>query len=295
VRRLAKKSAWRAWWVIGRDYAVIGAAIVACEAFFHPLLYVLAVIVISARMSSVAGLGHEAAHYNLFRSKRANEWVGLVFCFSVVFFAVTPRAYRRSHLAHHRFTNMPGDPDPAIQGMPLVESAADAVMFFVRGVTLPVVYFVRELWRRPWFVQVAAVSAVATLEWALPEVARLIALYWVIPLLTGYSVFEFIRLNAEHNGVESDDPLYRTRTVIPTWLSRLTVAPEYVGYHLAHHIYPGVPFFRRKELHYALMEASEEYRANAHITRGYGRMLLELLRFRGGPLIRTRPEAPARS
>jgi fatty acid desaturase len=213
--------------------------------------------------------------------------VGLLFCFSTILFTLMPKAYRRSHLAHHRFGNLPGDPDPQLQGMENMRRPSDIVVFLARGTSLPIRYFLAVFWNRPWWQRVASLALVGLLVWTAPALARLVAMYWIVPLLTFYSLFEFIRLNAEHNGVDSDLPLYRTRTVIPSLLSRLTIAPAYVGYHLAHHVYPGVPFFRRHEMHELLMESNQEYRDNAHITRGYGRMLLELVRYRGGPLIRS--------
>ena len=287
VRRLTRPSPLGTWFVIVRDYGVVAATIWACEAYWHPALYVLALIVIGGRMSSTGGLVHEAAHYNLFRSKRMNEWVALLFCSTMVLGTFTPKAYRRSHLAHHRHANTRLDPDPEIQAMKKnIETARDAFWFFFDGLTLPVIYFAKVFWGRPLWQRALSLAALALLIHALPTLALKLFMYWIVPALTTYSLFVFIRLHAEHNAVDADDPLYRTRTVRPTLLSRLTVAPAYVGYHLAHHVYPSVPFFRRHELHDALMASSEEYRRNAHITRGYLRVITELLTYRGRPLVR---------
>ena len=286
VRELTRPSGLSTFWVIGRDYAVIAAMIWLCEAYWHPALYLLAVVVIAARVSSLGGLIHEAVHYNLFKSKRMNDWVALVFCSWPLLGAFSLRAYRKSHLTHHKYANTPLDPDPDIQGMKNIGSAREAALFFWRGLTLPVVYFAKGFWGRPTAQRVIALFSVGLFVYFLPGVAERVLLYWLIPLLTVYSLFVFIRLNAEHNAVDADEPLYRTRTVIPTLLSRLTVAPAYVGYHLAHHVYPSVPFFRRHALHEALWASSEDYRRGAHITRGYIRVVAELLAYRGGPLIR---------
>lgn len=287
VRRLTRPSPLGTWFVLFRDYGVIAATVWACEAYWHPALYVLALIVIGGRMSSIGGLVHEAAHYNLFKSKRLNEWVALIFCSTMVLWTSTPRAYRRSHLTHHRHANTRSDPDPEIQAIKKnIETARDALRFFFDGLTLPVVYFTKVFWGRPLHQRLLSLAALALLIYALPALSLKLFMYWIVPALTIYSLFVFIRLNAEHNAVDADDPLYRTRTVRPTLLSRLTVAPAYVGYHLAHHVYPSVPFSRRHELHDALMASSEEYRRNAHITRGYFRVIVELLTYRGRPLVR---------
>jgi fatty acid desaturase len=287
VRRLVAPSPLRTWFVIGRDYAVIAATIWLCERHWSLPLYLLALLIIGGRMSSIGGLTHEAAHYNLFSSKRLNEWVALIFCSTMELFTLTPRAYRKSHLPHHAHANTRLDPDPPLQGMKRnISGARDAFWFFFDGLTLPVVYFARVFWARPLVQRLLVVATLALFIWALPTLALKLFLYWIVPLQTTYSLVLFIRLNAEHNAVDHDEPLYRTRTVRPTLLSRIFLAPAYVGYHLAHHVYPSVPWFRRHELHQLLMESSGEYRRNAHITRGYVRVVRELLSYRGQPLVR---------
>lgn len=286
VRRLSRPSGLRAMIFILCDWSAIVGAIWLSERWFHPATYALAVVVVASRVSALGSLVHEAVHYNLSKSKRVNDGMALLFCAWPLLGAFSLKAYRRSHLTHHKYANTRLDPDPALQGMENVLGARAAIRFFYRGLTLPVVYFAKGFWARPWHQKLLVAAVLALFVRFLPRLAQGALLYWIIPLLTVYSFFVFIRLNAEHNAVESDDPLYRTRTVHSTFLDRLTVAPGYVGYHLAHHVYPSAPFFRRKEVHEALMAASEEYRKNAHITRGYHRLIGELLRYRGGPLVR---------
>ena len=49
---------------------------------------------------------------------------------------------------------------------------------------------------------------------------------------------------AEHFAVESAAPPNASRTTLPTWSEALLVAPKNVGYHIEHHLFPGVPFYR---------------------------------------------------
>jgi fatty acid desaturase len=286
VRRLSKPNVLVSLGVILRDWSIIVAAIWLCERHWHPALYLLAVVVIASRVSSLGGLVHEAAHYNLAKNKRLNDWLAHLFSVWLLLGSVSLKAYRTSHLTHHKYANTRRDPDPPLLGMKNIEGVGDVLRFFGGGLVFPVVYFVKFFWARPLLQKVIAIAALSLFAYALPALALKLLLYWIIPLLTVYSLFVFIRLNAEHNAVESDHELYRSRTVHATLFDRLTVAPQYVGYHLAHHVYPSVPFFRRKELDEALMAESTEYRANAHVTRGYHRLLVELVTYRGGPLVR---------
>ena len=62
--------------------------------------------------------------------------------------------------------------------------------------------------------------------------------------------------------------LGKTRTVIPNFLEAWFLAPHGLNYHIEHHLYPSVPFYRLGDLHRTLMQ-DEHFAARAHITRGY--------------------------
>jgi fatty acid desaturase len=64
--------------------------------------------------------------------------------------------------------------------------------------------------------------------------------------------------------------------VTPTWWERLIFCPGNVNYHLAHHLFPSVPFFNLPRLHRRLMQ-EEVFRERAHITVGYTSMLCGVL------------------
>jgi fatty acid desaturase len=87
-----------------------------------------------------------------------------------------------------------------------------------------------------------------------------------------------IRSIAEHFAIDGESGVYRhTRTTYAGVLVRLFVAPKNVNYHIEHHFFPSVPFYRLRKLHSLLM-SSEEFARAAHITQSYNKMLLECLR-----------------
>src|SRR6185295_19540860 len=61
------------------------------------------------RQLGLAILMHDAAHGLLFANRRLNEWVGAWLCAAPVFTSLA--LYRPYHLAHHRHTQQPEDPD----------------------------------------------------------------------------------------------------------------------------------------------------------------------------------------
>jgi fatty acid desaturase len=64
---------------------------------------------------------------------------------------------------------------------------------------------------------------------------------------------------------------------VPTFLESVFILPRNIGYHLEHHWYPSVPFYRLPELHQALMER-EGFRQHAVVKRSVIASLSECVR-----------------
>jgi len=106
---------------------------------------------------------------------------------------------------------------------------------------------------------------------------KALVLYWVVPFFTWLVLIMRIRSIAEHFAIEGEPGAYRqTRTTHAGLLARLFIAPKNVNYHIEHHFFPSVPFFRLPQLH-ALLMSNEEFARAAHITPSYTKMLLECL------------------
>ena len=109
IRRLSQLKPWVSLGHIGLEYFFIFAAIVICQMYWHPLLYIVAVMWIGARQHAFAILMHDASHYRITRNKKVNDIVSEMLLAFPLF--VTVRGYRLSHLAHHRHMNTEYDPD----------------------------------------------------------------------------------------------------------------------------------------------------------------------------------------
>jgi fatty acid desaturase len=55
------------------------------------------------------------------------------------------------------------------------------------------------------------------------------------------------------------------------------VAPKNVNFHIEHHFYPSVPFYRLPQLHRTLMSKAE-FKDSVHVTRSYLGVLRECVR-----------------
>jgi fatty acid desaturase len=88
-------------------------------------------------------------------------------------------------------------------------------------------------------------------------------------------VIKYARLICEHSIVHSAAPAYQTtRTTIPTRLESVFVLPRNIGYHIEHHWYPSVPFYRLPELHERLLQVPD-FRRHANIKRSVIHSLVE--------------------
>ena len=94
---------------IAFDWLVILATITLCIQVFNPVTYLLAVLIIGARMHALAILMHDAAHYRFLKNRKWNDALTNFLTMYGLFTSI--EQYCISHMAHHRHTNTEHDPD----------------------------------------------------------------------------------------------------------------------------------------------------------------------------------------
>ena len=286
VRELSRIEPWRAFLALGLDWLVIGAAIYMAERFFSPAVYLLALAVITSRQHALGILVHDAAHFRLVQSPRANTVLSNLICAYPLFFHM--EMYRHNHLLHHQYTNEPQDPDQIVQSklpdwqfpMPLGKLLRVYTLDFIgRGAIAN--------WKR-----VARYNTDPEFRRALgPELARskwlrfgfyaagmiLLSLgggwmiylaYWIVPLLWLLPAILRLRNMAEHYGLSWKNDLEGSRDVLCGPLEAWLLAPHAVNFHLAHHFYPSVPFYRLPELR-KYLDQLRAFHTQAHTNSTY--------------------------
>lgn len=266
------------------DWAVIAATIYFCIQFFHPVLYMLAVIIIGARMHALAILMHDATHFQFLKNRKWNDLLTNLVTMYPLFTSI--EQYRDNHMRHHRHLNSEHDPDwvskfgkkeftfPKSRGeflftlftyLVLYQGVKDAVWFLKRFQAPK-----KKAGKKPGNARIRVLYSLSLLTAVtLLGIWPYFLMFWVVPYLSTFFMFQYIRSVAEHFGeLAYDNLLTSTRTVRATWVERFFIAPHQVSYHLEHHLYPGVPFYNLPQLHELLMQESE-YRNKAHITQGY--------------------------
>ena len=270
IARLREPSAWRSTWLIVHCWGVIVATWAVAIAYPHPLVVLLAIPLIGARQLGLGIIGHDGAHFLLYRSKRLNDWA-CEWLLSRALFGASIVPYRNYHLNHHRFTQQPNDPDlPLSAPFPITRSSFRRKV--VRDLTGRT--GVKQKWggiraalgdpAAPWATRLAraakrlgpnvAINACFLAGFALAGRWYFYVLLWVVPELTWHPLIARIRNIGEHGAVpDNDDRLRNTRTTHANWLERAFIAPYFVNYHLEHHLLVSCPCYRLPAMHRLLL------------------------------------------
>jgi fatty acid desaturase len=308
LRALSRVQPVRAALHIALEWTAILAAAWLCWSHWHPALYVLCVAFIGARQHALLVLMHDGSHHRLFPDRRVNDWIGEIFL-AWPFVAFSMQSYRRSHFAHHRYVNSDRDPDWVRKQNPEWEFPKGRIALarvllasLFGGGVLRQIRYAREIGGKRSVSEAPATGAGRALRTARVVFLVLLAavilgggllvpfvLFWVVPFATWTQLVLHLRSIAEHFALERDprDDLYGgTRNTFANAFDRVFIASKNVGLHLDHHLYPSVPFYRLPELH-ALLLQDAGYRASAHHTAGYWRVLCECIGASAARQIRT--------
>ena len=292
IRKLSEISEWRSIWTIERQWFWIVCIIAGDKAlaphigWWNLLVYVVCVMAIASRQHCLLALMHEATHFRLSKNKSWNDFISDMFCSFPI--GLSTEMYRREHYLHHQHTST--DQDPNWVGMQAHEDwhwpkdhlrALRLFAFDLCGLSAHKTLLFLFMWS-PLQATVnrhlvlSRIERLRLLAFVTSWIAILTAyhlwwtalVFWFVPMVSALGALLRLRSVAEHSVMPMEHPLNTTRHVEATWLERLILAPINVNYHLAHHLYPSVPFYNLPKLHKRLM-AYEFFREHAHITNSY--------------------------
>ena len=301
VRQLTEVNGWWTSVVIATQWSSIIGSLVVAAYYPYWWVFVICGVVIATRMQALGVLLHDATHYLLYKNRVVNDVVSdLTLAFPL---GMSTTLYRRTHFRHHRFTNSEQDQDLVAQReegewyewpkskLGLTWALARSVF----GVNAHKAWILYTYWA-PWhslfkpidsdfplrarvLYLLSAAGIYSLIGWGISVdwklTATLCALY-AIPSLTLLNLINRVRATAEHVGTERTHELNSTRSIVPRWYERLTIAPFNVSYHLEHHLFPSVPGYNLQRLHRHLME-DPEFRDQAHVTQSYAGFFHEVM------------------
>lgn len=274
------------------NWLIIGGCIWLCLRFPSVWMYILTVIIVGARMHALAVLMHDATHFRFLKNRKWNDLLTNIFTMYPIFTSI--EKYRLNHLAHHAKLNTEEDPDWVAKlgrraftfpkskteflltlgsYLVLYQGVMDAFWFLKRFGTKGKKGKIKEektvLKANFYILLFGAITYLGIWKFYLA--------FWIVPYFSTFFMFQYIRSVAEHfGGLTYDNLLTSTRTVKTSFIEQFILAPHHVGYHLEHHLYPGVPYYNLPKLHRLLMKQTQ-YQDKAHITVGYTMGLLHEL------------------
>lgn len=202
-------------------------------------------------------LTHEAAHGNLFRTKRLNQLSELVCCLPFFF---TLKDYKREHSEHHRLLNTDRErlhQDYSDHGLLKSDRNMVWLWFFKPVLGYGAYSYIRSvitLATYQSFLKIFLFWSVLLMAASWGGWLDLLFLYWIIPMLWCFASFFYWSEIEDHYNTVSG-----TRTNIG-WVNWLT---HNNGYHDVHHRYPYIPWYLLKKAHHRFCADSPD------ISRGF--------------------------
>lgn len=186
---------------------------------------------------------HEAIHRSAARSPKMNDFLLAAATFVAVPFG-RGRLFRLLHMRHHRFANEENDPDHWMASSLWTMPLWGLWPYFY------VAYFLRDPSRLPGLkvsevvreILVAAAIIAALWVWAPFYMFTL----WLIPTYLAFFLMCLVFMvlpHYPHTGRQDQNP-HQTALMRMGQEAWLTPVLMYQNYHLIHHLYPTIPFYR---------------------------------------------------
>ncbi len=245
---------------------VILVAVILLSSFDNWIMQGLTIIVLGGLLTFLFAPLHETIHKTAFKSPRLNAVVGWI---SGLVLVLPPKYFQAFHLAHHRYTQIPGkDPEldfgldfgldsekPKTTGQYLRNlSGVDYWIGQVKALVLFAMgnhhtHFVSDV-KQTGIVREARIFLVIyllLLSLSLLGESAVLWKYWVLPMLIGQPFLRAFLL-AEHALCPLvPDMLRNTRTTLTNKLMRWVCWN--MSFHVEHHAYPAIPFHQLPDAH----------------------------------------------
>ena len=261
----------RAWWMMLVNFAIMGVAFALPVLWLNPLTIIASLLLLGGRQLGMAIVYHDSSHGVFFKTRWLNDLIGHWVAGGLL--NTSMYAYRAYHLNHHKFAGTTDDPDLGIaSAYPTTRESLKRKL--TRDITGQTGWkalkgqFARFQPRRnlPFVISHAVLFGILWLAgapWAY-------ALWWLAYVFV-HQLITRLRFMGEHGvAVDRLSPDARENTCttnVSAW-ERLLIAPNYVNYHLEHHLSAAVPCYRLAPLH-RLLVAKGFYNQHACLSQGY--------------------------
>lgn len=259
LMQLHRKSAWRHFLVLGRQilFLVLGTWISATRD--EPWLWIPAAVVVGFSIFNFTVMLHEVVHKAVFEKSRPGweRFLGILYAFPS---GISASQFTRWHLDHHDNLGSSED-DPKRHHLSPKRNARWYKALYFTPALFPI-YF-RAAKREtstyePALARTVAIERVATIAGHLAILGTLIATIggwlafkvYMVPYFLVFPVAFVLNRLGQHYNIDPADPAKWSTLVksTPFW----NFAFIWSNFHLEHHYFPNVPFYRLERLHRVL-------------------------------------------
>jgi fatty acid desaturase len=260
MRDFHRKSAWRHFLVGGRQFLILALATWALIRFTNPLVWVPLAVVQGFTIFNFTVLLHEVVHHTVFERKRerAERVLGLLYA---VPSGISASQFTRWHLDHHAELGSDEDDPKRHHLSPKVNKRWLKLLYctpalfpiYFRAARREGVTYPPELQRRIRNERRLAIgfhlAAIALLGYFFGVSAAIRA--HVIPAFFVFPVAFTLNRLGQHYDIDPADPAKWGTLMKGNWFWDFAFLNS--NYHLEHHYFPGVPFYRLPALQRALV------------------------------------------
>jgi len=256
--------------------------------FGHSIGYCVFLFFVTGFTQNALGVFmHEGSHYFFSDNKKKNDFfANILFCFAIM---NTIDGYRTEHMMHHKYSGTENDPYINIYTINNRRELFKKFIFDFTLLSMIEKFIGRYLISNKITKNAKAIknkSKYLNLFGIIITNILLILLFyyitnsifgyfifWILPLMIIPAVVNRIRTIAEHyNPIENEDA---NRTIIPTFIEYLLIAPYGYSYHYIHHNTANIPYYYMSTSHKKLIELNVKFNEN-EIGFGYLKTFFKL-------------------
>ena len=274
---LHTRSAWRHVLVAARQFTILGLATWALIVITNPLGWIPLVVVQGFTVFNFTVLLHEVVHHAIFERRRPALEKALGYLYAVPS-GISASQFTRWHLDHHAELGSDED-DPKRHHLSPKRNARWFKLLYCTPVLFPIYFRAarREAATYPVALQrqiaferkvsiLAHLAALAAIWWFFGAAAAVRA--YVLPVFFVFPIAFTINRLGQHYDIDPTDPAKWSTLMRGHWFWNFAYLNS--NYHLEHHYFAGVPFYRLPKLQRALVPFYERHGMRWH---GYGELL----------------------
>jgi fatty acid desaturase len=260
-----------------RQFALLGLATWALIRFDHPALWIPLAVVQGFTVFNFTVLLHEVVHHAVFARRRPSLERVLGFAYAIPS-GISASQFTRWHLDHHAELGSAAD-DPKRRHLSPKFNARWLKLLYCTPVLFPIYFraarretatYAEALRRTIARERLASIAchllALASLAWLFGWGAATRA--YVVPVFLVFPVAFTLNRLGQHYSIDPTDPAGWSTLMRGHWFWDTAFLNS--NYHLEHHYFPGVPFYRLPEVQKAL---TPYYGRKGLPWRTYGQLL----------------------